>query len=216
MLNIDKIYRILEKEVKKYDVPVVTFIRIQEKEPFKVLISALLSARTKDEVTTEVCRKLFKKIKKIKDFENYSIEDMEKMIYPVSFYKNKARYLKKLPAVLEKDFDEKIPKTVEGLIELPGVGRKTANLVVAEAFDNYGMCVDTHVHRISNRLGYVDTKTPYETEMALRKKLPKKYWKKWNSFLVAFGQNICRPISPFCSKCPIRKHCKRIGVKRSR
>jgi endonuclease III len=216
MTDIDKVYKILKKEVVNYNVPIVDLIQIQTKDPFKVLITTILSARTKDETTSIAAKKLFLKVKNIKDLEKINDKELEKLIYPVGFYKTKTKNLKLLPKVLKKEFNNKIPETVEELIKLPGVGRKTANLVVAIAFDKDAICVDVHVNRILNRLGYIKTKTPYETEMLLRKKLPRKYWKTINSILVAFGQNICRPISPFCSRCPIYDECKRINVKTSR
>ncbi|MDO8642484.1 MAG: endonuclease III [Candidatus Woesearchaeota archaeon] len=210
--SIDTVYQILEKEVKNYKVPIVDLIKIQTNDPEKVLIATILSARTKDQTTAAACRKLFSRIHHVADLGTLSEKEIEQLIYPVGFYKTKARHLKQLPLVLQEKFGGTIPQTVEELIELPGVGRKTANLVVAVGFQKPGMCVDTHVHRISNRLGYVKTKTPYETEMALRKKLPKEYWEKINSMLVAFGQHTCTPISPHCSRCPIRKYCKQVGV----
>ncbi len=215
MTNIDKVYKILKKEVVNYDVPVVDIIQVQTKNSFKVLLTTILSARTKDEVTHLAAKKLFTEVEKIKDLEKISKKELEKLIYPVGFYKTKAKNLKLLPKAL-KEFNNKIPETVEELIKLPGVGRKTANLVVAVAFDKHAICVDTHVHRIMNRLGYIKTKTPHETEMRLRKKLPKEYWKSINSILVAFGQNTCTPLSPFCSRCPVYKECKKIKVKTSR
>jgi endonuclease III len=215
-VNIDKIYEILSKEVKSYKVPVVDLINIQTKDPFKVLVATILSARTKDETTTQAAKRLFEKVKKIEDFNRLSINEIEKLIFPVGFYKNKAKFLKKLPSVLKEEFNGKIPHTVEELIKLPGVGRKTANLVVAVAFNEYAICVDVHVNRIMNRLGYIKTRNPFETEMALRKKLPKKYWTTINSILVAFGQNLCKPVNPYCSRCPIIKYCNRIGIKKSR
>ena len=211
-VDIEKIYSILKKEVAHYKVPVVDLIKIQTNDPHKVLIATILSARTKDETTVKVCERLFKKVNKAQDLEKLSVDKIEKLIYPVGFYKTKARHLKELPRVLKEKFNGIIPQTVEELIELPGVGRKTANLVVAVGFNKPGMCVDTHVHKITNRLGYVKTKTPFETEMELRKKLPKQYWEKINSLLVAYGQNTCRPISPWCSRCVIREYCNQIGV----
>ena len=210
--TIDKIYFILQKEISHYKVPVVDLMEMQTHDPFKVLVTTMLSARTKDETTLEAAKRLFAKVKMPEDFEKLSEKQIQELIYPVGFYKNKARFLKELPSALKKEFDGKIPQTIEELVKLDGVGRKTANLVVAVAFKKPGMCVDTHVHRIMNRLGYVKTKTPHETEMALRKKLPLKYWENINSMLVAFGQNTCRPISPMCSKCPIRGDCRRVGV----
>jgi endonuclease III len=215
-IYIDKIYEILRKEVKKYKVPIVDLIQIQTEDPDKVLIATILSARTKDETTAKVCERLFEKVSKVQDLEKLELKEIENLIYPAGFYKTKARHLKLLPKILRNEFNDKLPETVEELIKLPGVGRKTANLVVAVAFKKPGMCVDTHVHRIMNRFGYIKTKTPFESEMALRKKLPLKYWEKINKILVAFGQYLCRPISPYCSKCPVYKYCRRINVKNNR
>ena len=214
--NIDTVYKILTKHVEDYNVPVVDLIEIQTEDPFKVLIATILSARTKDEVTAQVCKRLFAVVKNLNDFNKLSNKELEDLIYPVGFYKTKAKHLKELPKVIKDEFNEIIPKTIDELIKLPGVGRKTANLVVSVAFKKQGLCVDTHVHKIMNRLGYVKTKTPFETEMELRNKLPKKYWMQTNRLFVAFGQNLCRPVSPFCSKCPIKKYCPRIGVVKSR
>ncbi|MFT4303376.1 MAG: endonuclease III domain-containing protein [Candidatus Woesearchaeota archaeon] len=214
--NIDKIISILKKEVINYNVPVVDLIQIQTNDPFKVLIATILSARTKDQTTVQACKKLFEKVNSPQDLKNLSIKEIEKLIYPVGFYKNKAKYLYELPDVLKSNFNNQVPDNIDDLLKLPGVGRKTANLVVAVGFQKPAMCVDVHVHRISNRLGYIKTKNPFESEMALRKKLPIKYWEKYNSMIVAFGQHLCTPISPHCSKCPIYKYCKRVGVKSSR
>ncbi|MCF7859263.1 MAG: endonuclease III [Candidatus Cloacimonetes bacterium] len=211
-MDIVKIYRILEKLFLSYPAPVVDLIEEQTKDPFKILVTTMLSARTKDQTTSEVVQRLFKIIDTSEDLKKYSISEIEKMIYPVGFFRNKARYLKELPAVLEKEFNNIIPEEVEALVQLPGVGRKTANLVRVIAFKKPAVCVDVHVHRITNRIGYVKTKTPYETEMALRRKLPEKYWMMFNSYLVAFGQNHCTPRNPKCSSCPIYDECRRIGV----
>ncbi|MCK5107497.1 MAG: endonuclease III [Nanoarchaeota archaeon] len=216
MVIVDEIYKILSKEVPKYQVPIVELVEAQTKDPFKILITTILSARTKDKTTAFAVNKLFKKVNNANDLNKLKISEIEKLIYPVGFYRNKAKFLKKLPGVLDNEFNGEIPAEIDGLVKLPGVGRKTANLVRAVAFQKPAICVDVHVHRISNRFGYVKTKTPFETEMALRKKLPKKYWLKWNYLLVAFGQNLCRPISPHCYECPIKKYCKQVGVKISR
>ena len=213
---IDTVYAILKQEVTRYDVPVVDLVQIQTRDPFKVLLATILSARTKDETTSSVLPRLFEKVKTTSDLHKLSVTEIEALIFPVGFYHNKAKFLKELPAVLEKEFHGTIPETVEELMKLPGVGRKTANLVVAVAFQKPAICVDVHVHRIMNRLGYVHTKNPLETEMALRKRLPEKYWTTINTILVAFGQNTCRPVSPFCSRCPVRQYCNRIGVTTSR
>lgn len=167
---------------------------------FKVLISTILSARTKDETTEEVSKRLFKRVKNIDDLLNIEQKELEKLIYPVGFYKTKSKHLKELAKIVKNDYNGKIPNKLEDLIKLPGVGRKTANLVITLAFDDYGICVDTHVHRICNRWGFVNTETPEETEMELRKKLPKEYWKTINNLLVVFGREICSPI-PKCDKC---------------
>jgi len=212
-MNIDKIYSILEEQFKSYLAPVVDLIEAQTKDPFKILVTTMLSARTKDQTTSEVAHRLFKIVDKPEDLKKYEIEEIEKMIYPVGFFRNKAKYLKELPHVLENEFNNTVPEEIDDLIELPGVGRKTANLVRAIAFKKPAICVDVHVHRISNRIGYVNTETPFETEMALREKLPKKYWINFNSYMVAFGQNHCKPINPKCSTCKIYDECKRIGVK---
>jgi len=211
--NIDFIYKILNKKVQDYQVPVVDLVEAQTKDPFKILIATILSARTNDKITSIVCKKLFVKVNSSKDLERLTVKQIEKLIYPVGFYKNKAKQLKQLPIILKEKFNNKIPKTIEELIELPGVGRKTANLVMAVAFKIPAICVDVHVNRIMNRFGYVKTKNPLETEMALRKKLPKKYWLRINYIIVAFGQNLCRPINPKCNECPVYEFCKRVEVK---
>jgi endonuclease III len=215
-VDIDAIYKILKREVEHYHVPVVDLVKIQTNDPFKILVATILSARTNDATTAAACKKLFGKVNTPKDLERLDKKTIERLIFPVGFYHTKAKHLKMLPHALKEKFNGIIPSTVEELLELPGVGRKTANLVVAIAFDKPAICVDVHVHRITNRLGYLKTKNPFETEMALRKKLPKKYWTTFNSILVAFGQHLCRPTSPKCSICPIKAHCNRIGVRSSR
>lgn len=214
--DIDSIIKILRREVVHYKVPVVDLIQVQSKDPFKVLVATILSARTKDETTAVVCKRLFAKVEKLSDLEKVPESELRDLIYPVGFYKTKAKHLKALPAVMKEEFEGKVPHEIDDLLKLPGVGRKTANLVRAVAFEKPAICVDIHVHRISNRLGYVKTKTPHETEIALRKKLPEKYWTTFNTMLVAFGQNICRPVSPKCSECPINAYCKKVGVTSSR
>jgi endonuclease III len=212
-VDIDGIYAIVKKEFKKHHMPVVDLIHAQTQDPFKVLIATILSARTKDKTTAEAARRLFSYVNNFSELRNAPLAAVEKLIYPVGFYATKARMLKRLPDAVDGLFDGKIPDTVEELIKLPGVGRKTANLVVAVAFNKPAVCVDVHVHRICNRLGYVKTKNPFETEMALRKILPVRYWTTFNSYLVSFGQNTCAPINPKCSMCPIGNYCNRVGVK---
>jgi len=212
--SIEKIYEILKKQ--NLHAPVAELISIQTNSPEKVLIATILSARTKDATTAAASKILFSKVQKIQDLEKLSEIEIKKLIYPVGFYKTKARHLKQLPKTLREKFNNKLPDTIESLIQLPGVGRKTANLVRALGFNKPAIAVDVHVHRIFNRLGYVKTKTPLETEMELRKKLPKKYWEKINALFVAFGQTICKPVSPYCSRCQIKQYCNQIGVKRKR
>lgn len=203
----------LEKLYKKNQAPIVDLITTQTRDPFKILVATILSARTKDQTTALVVKKLFKKVSKYEDFRKLTVEEIEELIFPAGFYHTKAKHLKQLPDALDDIFNGKIPDTVEELCELPGVGRKTANLVVALGFNKPGICVDVHVHRISNRLGLMKTKTPLETEMMLRKKLPIEYWQVWNSHLVSFGQTLCKPINPMCNQCPIYNYCDRVAVK---
>lgn len=214
--DLPTVNRILKREYARHDAPVVELTKARTNDPFLILLTTILSARTKDATTAEVSRRLFKTVKRPADLKKLTQKQLEKLIFPIGFYRTKAKHLRALPDVLSKRFNGKVPETIDELCELPGVGRKTANLVSTVAFDRYGICVDVHVHRISNRLGYVDTKTPLETEMALREKLPRRYWKTWNSHLVSYGQTVCTPTNPWCSKCPIAQHCPKLGVKRSR
>ncbi|MFW5866118.1 MAG: endonuclease III domain-containing protein, partial [Nanoarchaeota archaeon] len=185
--DIHAVHKILEAFVSDLPTPVAELVAEQTGDPFKVLVTTILTARTKDTTTVEVIRKLFSKVNTFKDIDRLSEKQIQELIYPVGFYKNKAKYLKALPEAIDELFDGVMPDKVDELIKLPGVGRKTANLVVATAFCKPAICVDIHVHRITNRLGYVKTDTPFETEMALRKQLPEKYWRTMNTYLVAFG-----------------------------
>ena len=209
--DIEAAVPLLEKEVMRYNVPIVDLIAVQTRDPFRILVATILSARTKDETTAKAAARLFRKAPDLKSLTSLDEQTIAKLIYPVGFYKNKARFLRDLPAALDS-FSGVIPDSVEELIKLPGVGRKTANLVVAVAFNKPAICVDTHVHRIMNIWGYVKTKTPLETEMALRQKLPEKYWLRINSILVAYGQAVCKPVRPHCDRCVIEKHCPKIGA----
>ena len=213
--KIDDIVTILKRENKKYIVPIVTIVSMT-KSPFMVLISCILSLRTKDKVTAEASNRLFKLADNPQKMLGLSIKNIEKAIYPVGFYKTKAKRIKEICRVLLDDYEGVVPNEIDELLKLNGVGRKTANLTVTLGYGKLGICVDTHVHRISNRLGLVKTKTPEQTEFALRKKLPQKHWLFYNDLLVTYGQNLCVPISPWCSKCKIFKYCKRVGVKKSR
>ena len=172
--------------------------------------------RSKDLVTIPVCSELFGRVKTPQEFLNTPLPELEKIIYRIGFYKQKAKNLHAVSRELLERFDGKVPRTEEELLTLPGVGRKTANLVLGVAYGIPAICVDIHVHRISNRLGLVKTKTPEETEEALKKILPKDLWIEFNTLLVMWGQNVCVPVSPFCSRCDIYEYCKRVGVKKSR
>ncbi len=205
----------IEKLSRSLDVPVVFYIKTKRKSSFSTLISAILSSRTKDEITGEVMKKFLKEVKDFEDLKNIPLKRLEKLIYPVGFYKNKARNLKRLGEIILDRYQGKIPQEFDELIKLPGIGRKVANLILAEIFQKDTICVDTHVHRISNRLGWVRTKTPEETEKELRRIFPKKYWRRINKVLVAFGQGICKPLKPLCCKCPVKKLCPKVGVKKS-
>ncbi len=215
--NIDNIISVLKKEIKAkhLSIPIVTEIS-WSRSPFKVLISTMLSLRTKDAVTAAASNRLFKVAPTPEKLAKLPVSRIEKLIYPVGFYKTKAPKIREVSRRIIKDYDGKVPDDIDELLKFDGVGRKTANLVVTLGFGKPGICVDTHVHRISNRLGYVKTKTPFETEMALRKKLPKKYWIIYNDLLVTWGQNICVPVSPWCSKCAIERWCNKVDVKRFR
>jgi endonuclease III len=204
--------RILAREFRKHRAPVVDFIQAQTRDPFKVLVTTILSARTRDETTTAVTHRLFAEIGSLDDLRAVALRRLEKLIFPVGFYRNKAQHLKALPGVLDDLFGGRIPATVDELCRLPGVGRKTANLVVAIAFGKPAVCVDVHVHRICNRLGLLCTRTPLETEMTLRRILPVRYWRLWNSRLVSFGQTVCLPRRPRCTQCAISRFCDRVGV----
>ena len=213
--DIPAVDKALKKEFKAHAAPIIELIEAQTHDPFCVLVGTILSARTKDACTAGAVKRLFStatqrhggKPFRPESLERLSVEEIEKLIYPVGFYHDKARHLKELPKVLKEKFGGVLPHTVEELCELPGVGRKTANLTVAVGFDLPAICVDVHVHRICNWLKLVKTSKPVETEMALRKILPVKYWKTWNSHLVSFGQTRCDPVRPKCDGCPIAKYC---------
>jgi endonuclease III len=210
--SIPAIHRILKQYFEQTQSPVAHFMEVRTLDPFRVLVATILSARTKDQTTTLATERLFKEVQTLDALGKLPLKTLETLIFPVGFYRTKARMLAKLPAAVQTLYGGIIPETVEELIKLPGVGRKTANLVVTEAFDKHGICVDIHVHRISNRLGLLKTSTPEQSEIMLRKLLPKRYWKTWNRYLVAFGQTLCLPRTPRCNVCPIARYCKRVGV----
>ncbi len=211
-----RVLSILKKESLHWNAPIVTLVAQQSRDPYQILISTLLSLRTKDETTTKASQRLFEKAKTPDEMIKLSTKEIASTIYPVGFYKRKAETILKVSHILITQYKGKVPETLEQLLELPGVGRKTANLVLTLGYGKPGICVDTHVHRICNRLGYVATKTPEQTEMELRKKLPKKWWIEVNDILVAFGQTLCKPVSPLCSQCPVKSWCEKNGVSRFR
>jgi endonuclease-3 len=187
--------------------------RVQAARPFRILIATILSARTKDENTTKAADKLFKVYGTPQKLAKAKVKDVEKMIKSVGFYHVKSRRIINAANIILSKYHGKVPANIEQLTDIPGVGRKTANCVLVYAFEEPAIPVDTHVHRISNRLGLVDTKTPEETEMELRKKVPKKYWLPINNTFVMYGQNICKPISPMCNVCKIKKNCNYFKTK---
>ena len=214
--DIGGVIRALRKNLPTWGVPIVSHLAEERRDPFEILISTLLSLRTKDEVTAAATERLFQLADTPARMLGLSEAAIGKAIYPVGFYRNKARTIREICGELIRRFDARVPDDIDTLLTLRGVGRKTANLVVALGYGKPGMCVDTHVHRISNRLGYVATKTPEETEFALRAKLPRSYWADYNTLMVTFGRQVCRPVSPLCSRCPVFRHCDRKNVVRSR
>jgi len=192
--------------------PQSEFVKLMDgfKDPFLVLIACILSLRTNDKTTYPATLRMLELGRTPKDFAQCNIEELEKAIYPVGFYANKARQIKELSRIIFEEMDSKVPDEIEELIKFNGVGRKTANLVLALGFNKPAICVDVHVHRICNRLGYIKTKTPEETEFKLREILPKKHWLIINTILVTHGQNICKPIKPNCAACPISEYCQKI------
>jgi len=214
--NMDRFMAIIDDHYPQWDVPIVSVIANRGGTPFEVLISTILSLRTKDEVTSAASARLFAVARTPEEMLAMTEEKIKSLIYPVGFYPTKAGRILKISRLILDHFHGQVPDTIDQLLTLPGVGRKTANLVLIEGFHKDAVCVDTHVHRISNRIGFVQTTSPDKTEFALREKLKRKYWIRYNEMLVAFGQAICRPVSPFCSRCPVHFMCPQIGVERSR
>ena len=211
--NIDRVIRTLTRLVTQWEEPVVGHYR---DDPFTTLISCLLSLRTKDATTREASRRLFRLARTPGAMVRLPIRRIARLIYPVGFYRTKAGTIHQVCRTLLDRYHGRVPDDLDELLTIKGVGRKTANLVVTLAFHQDGICVDTHVHRISNRWGYVMTKTPERTEMALRQRLPRRYWQIYNDLLVTFGQNLCHPTSPWCSRCPLTDVCAKVGVRHSR
>lgn len=208
MTDIDKIVSLLN-DAKQ---PQSEFVKLMDsfKNPYLVLIACILSLRTNDKTTYPATLRMLELAKTPKEMKNVSVEDLSKAIYPVGFYENKARQIIELSKTIDEELNGQVPDEIEDLIKFKGVGRKTANLVLSLGFNKPAICVDVHVHRIFNRLGYIKTKTPEETEFALREKLPQKYWIDINTLLVTHGQNVCKPIKPKCSECPIARYCAKI------
>ena len=207
LADYEVIHTALAQAYTEVQAPIMDLIAEQTHDPYRILVGTILSARTKDQTTAAALARLFPVAPDMAALGRLSVAEIEALIFPVGFYHTKAAHLAELPKALEEKFGGVIPQTVEELIELPGVGRKTANLVVSLAFNLPAICVDTHVHRINNRLGIVKTKTPLETEMALRKCLPQHLWSAWNMVFVSFGQTRCKPIGPRCAGCPIAHYC---------
>lgn len=208
---IDEVVQIL-KNAKQ---PRSEFVNLMDtfNDPYLVLISCILSLRTNDRTTYPATLRMLELARTPHEMKSVKVEDLAKAIYPVGFYENKAKQIIELSRQIDEELGGKVPDEIEDLVKFNGVGRKTANLVLSRGFNKPAICVDVHVHRIFNRLGYIKTKNPEETEFALRKKLPVKYWIDINTLMVTHGQNVCNPINPKCSQCPIEKYCKKIEVK---
>jgi len=212
--NVEKVMRTLARAITGMELPAVEKIsESQAENPFQILIATLLSARTQDATTHAASTRLFKRARTPRTMARLSVPEIERLIYPVSFYRNKARHVKATCQMLVEQFGGRVPSTMEELVELPGVGRKTANLVLILGFKSLqNICVDTHVHRISNRLGWVRTRQPDETEQALYRSTDRRWWPYINLYLVTWGQNVCRPVYPRCGDCVIADDCRKIGV----
>lgn len=214
--DIDAVIKILREEYKQWQTPAVTIVAQCNGSPFKVLISCIISLRTKDNVTSQASARIFARAETPEAMLKLSEEEISHLIYPAGFYHTKATQIALISRRLVGEYGGIVPDTIDELLMFKGVGRKTANLVMTLGFGKEGICVDTHVHRISNRLGYVATKTAEQTEWTLRSQLPPQYWIEINDLLVAFGQNHCLPVSPRCSSCKLSVLCNRVGVKKSR
>lgn len=208
--------RVLRRLAAGWDVPSVSFVAENSRSPFRILIATLLSLRTQDQTTAQAARRLFALADTPTAMLALDEATIARTIYPVGFYRQKARQIREICRILLGRHGGEVPADLDALLALPGVGRKTANLVVSLGFGLPGICVDTHVHRIMNRWGYVSTRDPEATERALRAKLPRRYWIEVNRLLVAFGQAVCRPVSPWCSRCPVARWCPRVGVTSTR
>ena len=215
-VEIAAVIRTLRGRAPSWRPTAVAEVASEQPDPFRVLIACLLSLRTQDATTREASERLFRVADTPEAMRRLPVARIARLIFPVGFYRTKARVIRAICRDLLERFGGRVPDDLDALLTLKGVGRKTANLVVTVGFDKPGICVDIHVHRISNRLGFVRTKAPDQTELALRAKLPRRYWIGYNDLLVAFGQNVCRPLSPHCSRCPVARWCRRVGVGRAR
>lgn len=214
--DIHAVIRVLRGQIPRWQEPIVGVVAKESSDPFRILIACLLSLRTKDRTTAEASRRLFALAGSAAAMARLPQPRIERAIYPVGFYRTKAKQIKKICRRLLTTYGGRVPDSIDELLTLPGVGRKTANLVVTIGYGKPGICVDIHVHRISNRWGYIKTSTPERSEAALREKLPRQYWITYNDLLVPFGQNLCLPVSPRCSQCKLLRYCDRVGVRQSR
>lgn len=214
--DIHRFLSLLRAYYRQSRAPIITLVAEKGSTPFEILAATILSLRTKDEVTAAASARLFEQANTPEKMLQLDQSTLQRLIYPVGFYQTKALRLLEISRILLDRYQGQVPDELDELLTLPGVGRKTANLVLIEGFHKPAMCVDTHVHRISNRIGFVSTKNPDATELALRNKLDPGYWMDYNKVLVAFGQTLCKPVSPLCSHCPASDMCPRIGVTHSR
>jgi endonuclease-3 len=211
--NLARVMLALRNFSRNAEAPVSAFVARTEQDPYRVLTACILSLRTQDQVTAAAAGRLFDLAPDVRSLASASVSEVRSVIYPVGFYRTKAERLVEIARILEREFAGRVPDDIDVLLRLPGVGRKTANLVVTVAYSRPGICVDTHVHRISNRWGYVRTRKAEETERALREKLPRRYWLEFNGLLVALGQTTCRPVRPRCQACPVERWCARVAVR---
>ena len=215
--DIHQVISILEDETSRWTETALTLVAEQtRRDPFRILIGTVLSLRTKDETTAAACERLFGLADTPESMQALPEETVDGAIYPVGFHTTKARNVLQICRILVEEYRGTVPDEIDTLVTLPGVGRKTANLVVTIGYGKPGICVDTHVHRISNRWGYIATRNPDQSELALRDKLPSEYWIRYNDLLVMYGQNLCKPVSPFCSRCRLSPYCERVGVEKHR
>ncbi|HTW89571.1 MAG TPA: endonuclease III [Candidatus Binataceae bacterium] len=214
--TVGRVLAILRRESARWNAPILTLVAAERDDPFLTLIGCILSLRTRDETTAAAAERLFSRATTPEAILKLAPDTLTQLIYPVGFYRTKTKVIREICRALIARFGGRVPDEIDDLVTLKGVGRKTANLVVTEAYHKPGICVDTHVHRISNRWGLVRTRNPDQTETALREVLPRRYWIQYNRILVAFGQTLCQPLSPRCSTCPVAHLCPRIGVRRSR